>query len=397
MEKANKKIIKARAKRIYAIKKAERRDLNRSNRKFRYKLLKRLDWYIIRKFLGTYVFSLALILSIAVIFDINNKIDKFLDLGAPVKAIVFDYYLNFIPYYGNLFSPLFVFISVIFFTSKLADNSEIISMLASGISFNRLMRPYLISAAVISFATFEFGSYVIPRGNAKMINFEDKYWKKRKQDNIMNVQMQISPGVVAYIERYEDLNKTGYHFSLDKFDKKKLVSHLTAQSITYDSTRQNHWKIHDYMIREMKGLKEKIKSGSEKDMILDMEPSDFLIMNKQEETLSSPQLKKYINKQRKRGFADIKEFEIEYYRRIAASFAAFILTTIGVSLSSRKVKGGMGLNLGIGLALSFSYIMFQALSSSFSINGNMPSLLAVWLPNIVFTFIAIGLYKKAPK
>lgn len=392
-----KKTIKKRAKRIKKARNARLKEERSERRKFRNKLLKRIDWYIIKKFLGTYIFSIALILSIAVIFDINSKIDKFMDHGAPLKAIIFDYYKNFIPYYANLFSPLFVFIAVIFFTSKLADNSEITAMLASGINFRRLMRPYLISAALISAVTFELGGYIIPKGQIKQINFEDKYWKKRKQDVISNIQLQISPGVVAYIERYEDNTKTGFHFSLDKFEKKKLVWHLTAQSVNYDSTRVGHWTIHDYMIRQMRGLKEKVKNGATKDTVLDMEPSDFSMMENQQNTMTNPELKQYIVKQQKRGAANLKAFEVEYYRRIAQSFAAFILTLIGVSLSSRKTKGGMGLSLGVGLALSFTYILFQAISSTFSVNGNMPPMIAVWLPNILYAIIGIGLYIRAPK
>lgn len=392
-----KKTIKKRAKRIKKARNARLKEERNEKRKFRTKLLKRIDWYIIKKFLGTYIFSIALILSIAVIFDINSKIDKFMDHGAPLKAIIFDYYENFIPYYANLFSPLFVFIAVIFFTSKLADNSEITAMLASGINFRRLMRPYLISAALISAVTFELGGYIIPKGQIKQINFEDKYWKKRKQDVISNIQLQISPGVVAYIERYEDNTKTGFHFSLDKFEKKKLVWHLTAQSVNYDSTRVGHWTIHDYMIRQMRGLKEKVKNGATKDTVLDMEPSDFSMMDNQQNTMTNPELKQYIVKQQKRGAANLKVFEVEYYRRIAQSFAAFILTLIGVSLSSRRTKGGMGLSLGVGLALSFTYILFQAISSTFSINGNMPPMIAVWLPNILYAIIGIGLYLRAPK
>jgi len=392
-----KKTIKKRAKRIKKARNARLKEERNEKRKFRYKLLKRIDWYIIKKFLGTYVFSIALILSIAVIFDINSKIDKFMDHGAPLKAIIFDYYENFIPYYANLFSPLFVFIAVIFFTSKLADNSEITAMLASGINFRRLMRPYLISAALISAVTFELGGYIIPKGQIKQINFEDKYWKKRKQDVISNIQLQISPGVVAYIERYEDNTKTGFHFSLDKFEKKKLVWHLTAQSVNYDSTRVGHWTIHDYMIRQMRGLKEKVKNGATKDTVLDMEPSDFSMLENQQNTMTNPELKQYIVKQQKRGAANLKAFEVEYYRRIAQSFAAFILTLIGVSLSSRRTKGGMGLSLGVGLALSFTYILFQAISSTFSVNGNMPPMIAVWLPNILYAIIGIGLYLRAPK
>ena len=360
------------------------------------KWIRKVDWYIIKKFLGTYFFAIALII-IAVVFDVNEWIDKFINNKAPVKAIIFDYYANFIPYFSNLFSPLFVFISVIFFTSKLAENSEIIAMMSTGMSFRRLLRPYMISAAIISIMTYSMGAYVIPKGNVTRLNFEDKYKKKKKQEYVRNVQIEVDSGVIAYMERYENYNKTAYRFSLDKFVDKKLVSHLTARSATYDTMNVHKWTLKNYMIREMDGMKETITKGERLDSIIKMEPQDFLIMRNQQETMTSSELSAYIERQRRRGFANIKEFEIEYHKRIAMSFASFILTIIGVSLSSRKVKGGMGLYLGVGLALSFSYILFQTVSSTFAVNGNASPLLAVWIPNIVYSFIAIYLYRKAPR
>lgn len=363
----------------------------------RRKWLKRLDRYIIVKFLGTYFFAIALIISIAVVFDINENIDHFIDHKAPLKAIIFDYYLNFIPYYTNLFSPLFVFIAVIFFTSKLAENSEIIAMFSTGMSFKRLMVPYMISAAIISAVTFVLGTEVIPAGSVTRLNFEERYKKKKNKDFARNIQLVVDTGTIAYMERYESYNKTGYRFSLDKFEKHKLVSHLTARRVTYDSTSYHKWVIKDFMIREMRGMREKITKGERMDSTINMEPQDFLITRGQQQTLTSPELSEYISKQKERGFANIKEFEVEYHRRIAMSFAAFILTAIGLSLSSRKVKGGMGLHLGIGLALSFSYILFQTISATFAVNGNMSPALAVWIPNILYLFIAVYLYRKAPK
>ena len=200
------------------------------------KYLKRLDYYIIKKFLGTYVFAIALIISIAVVFDFNEKMDRFMSHEAPWRAIIFDYYMNFIPYFANLFSPLFVFIAVIFFTSKLAENSEIIAMFSTGMSFKRMLRPYMVSAAIIAVVTFYLGSYVIPKGSVTRINFEDKYYKPRKSNTARNIQLEVDTGVIAYIDRYEDYSKTGYRFSLDKFKGKQLVSHLTARAITYDTT-----------------------------------------------------------------------------------------------------------------------------------------------------------------
>ncbi|MBE6273835.1 MAG: LptF/LptG family permease [Bacteroidaceae bacterium] len=361
------------------------------------KYIRRIDWYIIKKFLGTYFFAIALIISIAVVFDVNEWIDNFINNKAPIKAIIFDYYANFIPYFSNLFSPLFVFISVIFFTSKLAENSEIIAMMSTGYSFKRLLRPYMISAAIIAVMTYGMGAYVIPQGNVTRLNFEDKYKKKKKQEYVRNVQVEVDSGVIAYMERYENYNKTAYRFSLDKFVDKKLVSHLTAKSATYDTTKVHKWTLKNYMIREMDGMRETITQGERLDSIIPMEPQDFLIMKGQQETMTSSELSDYIARQKRRGFANIKEFEIEYHKRIAMSFASFILTIIGVSLSSRKVKGGMGLYLGVGLALSFSYILFQTVSATFAINGNASPLLAVWVPNIVYAFIAVYLYRKAPK
>jgi lipopolysaccharide export system permease protein len=359
--------------------------------------LKKIDWYIIKKFLGTYIFTIVLIISIAVVFDFNENMDKMMDHHAPWSAIIFKYYANFIPYFANLFSQMFVFISVIFFTSKLAENSEIISMFASGISFRRLMRPYMISAGIIALATFLLSAYVIPRSSEIRLKFTENYIKKRKTTAVNNVQLEVGKGVIAYIENYQRYDRAGTNFSLDKFKDKKLVSHLTADRIVYDSTRVNHWTLHHYMIRQLNGMREKITHGETKDTIINMQPTDILITKNQQEIMNSPQLKRYIVRQKERGFADIKEFEIEYHKRIAMSFASFILTIIGASLSSRKTKGGMGLHLGIGLALSFSYILFQTLSSSFSVKGNMPPIIAVWIPNIIYAFIALFLYRRAPR
>ena len=361
------------------------------------KFIRRMDWYIIKKFLGTYFFAIALIITIAVVFDVNEQIDKFVTNKAPVEAIIFDYYMNFIPYFSNLFSPLFVFIAVIFFTSKMAENSEIIAMMSTGMSFRRMLRPYMISAAIIAALTYGLGAYVIPKGNVTRLDFESKYKRKKKVEYVRNVQLEVDSGVIAYMERYENYNKTAYRFSLDKFEDKKLVSHLTARSATYDTTTVHKWTLKNYMIREMDGMRENIIKGDRLDTIIKMEPQDFLITKGMQQTMTSTELDEYIAKQKRRGFANIKEFQIEYHQRIAMSFAAFILTIIGVSLSSRKVKGGMGLYLGIGLALSFSYILFQTISATFAVNGNTPPVLAVWIPNILYTFIAIYLYRKAPR
>lgn len=360
--------------------------------------LKILDWYIIKKFIGTYFYSIALIISISIVFDINENLAKFTQYHAPIKAIVFDYYMNFVPYFANLFSPLFVFIAVIFFTSKLAGNSEIISMLAAGVSFKRLMRPYMVSAAIISVMTFFLGAYIIPKGTIIRQNFESMYKNKKKITAAENVQLQVGKGVIAYIQHYDNNLKKGYGFCLDKFENKKLVSHLTATEIQYDtiSDTKYHWKVSNWRIRQLKGLRETITSGASKDTTIMMEPTDLVFSKGQQETFTSPQLRDYITKQIDRGSGNVVQYEVEYHKRIATSFASFILATIGLSLSSRKRKGGMGMYLGIGLALSFTYIMLQTVSATFAINANTPPMLAAWIPNIVFTIVAYFCYRKAP-
>lgn len=360
--------------------------------------LKRLDRYIIAKFIGTYIFSIALIISISIVFDVNENLAKFSNYHAPLRAIVFDYYANFIPYFANIFSPLFVFIAVIFFTSKLAGNSEIIAMLACGMSFKRLLRPYLFSAFLIAVLNFYLGSYVIPKGNIIRQNFESQYKNKKKITTANNVQLQVDKGVIAYIQQYDDRTKTGYGFSLDKFENKKLVSHMTANTIQYDtiSDSRYHWRCSNYKIRNLKGMREHIKSGASIDTTIIMEPMDLVFSKGQQETFTSPELLRYISKQQDRGSGNVVQYQVEYHKRIATCFASFILTIIGASLSSRKRKGGMGLYLGIGLALSFAYILLQTVSATFAINANTPPMLAAWIPNLLYFFIAYYCYKKAP-
>lgn len=367
--------------------------------KIRKPILGKIDFYIIKKFLGTYFFSIALIMAIATIFDFNERIDKFTSSHATWHEIIFDYYLNFIPYLANLFSALFVFISVIFFTTKLADNSEIIAMRSTGMGFNRLLRPYMVSAGVIALLSFVLGAFVIPHGNVERLNFDQQYIHKKKVTTAENVQLKVDTGVVAYIQHFDNDTKTGFNFSLDKISDKKLVSHLTASSIQYDTLAQKRykWKIRDYEVRELHGLREKIYKGAETDSIIMMEPSDFMYSRNQQETFTSPELYEFIEKQKMRGAANLSMFEVEFYKRFASPFAAFILTVIGVSLSCQKRKGGMGLSLGIGLALSFSYIMFETVSSTFAVNAYMPPLVAAWIPNILFSIIAFILYRRAPK
>ncbi len=329
-------------------------------------MFKLLDRYIIRKFLGTYVFAIVLLLAIVVMFDINEKLDSF--IKAPLQATIVDYFLNFLPYFANQFSPLFTFIAVIFFTSKLAGNSEIIAMFSTGMSFRRLLRPYMVSATIIAALSFVLSAYIIPPANVKRINYTNTYVKNKRVDYGSNIMLMVAPGQIAYMNRYDNISRVGHRFSLESFDEnKRLVSRLTATSIRWDTLY--NWRVMDYTIRDFHQDRELIDKGRQLDTIIPFEPRDFLISVNDHEKMTSPELSDYIERQKQRGVGNIKSFEVERERRYAMTAAAFILTVIGMTLSVRKVKGGMGLNIGIGLVLSFSYILFMTITQTFALSG----------------------------
>lgn len=355
----------------------------------------RIDRYIIKEFLGTYLFMIILILAIAIVFDINEKIDKFIKNNVPLEEIIYDYYLNFVPYYANLFSHIFVFLTVILFTSKFATNSEIIAMLSSGIRFRRLMIPYMISATIIATASFILSGFIIPPSNKTRIDFENKYIDSRNKVTYDNqIQFMVAPGTIVYFGDFNLETNTGGNFSIDRFDSLQLVSRLTASSVRYDSAYR--WKVSDYQIRNFEGSKERIITGTELDTMLRIVPNDFVMAKFDHQMLTTPQLRKHIENGKERGLGNIQPFEVEYHSRFAAIASAFILTVIGASISARKVKGGRGLHIGSGLILSIAYIFFMTVSSSFAVKGNMSPFLAAWIPNIVFAGIAYFLYRKTP-
>lgn len=355
-------------------------------------MFKLLDRYIIRKFLGTYVFAIVLLLAIVVMFDINEKLDAF--IKAPLQATVVDYFLNFLPYFANQFSPLFTFIAVIFFTSKLAGNSEIIAMFSTGMSFRRLLRPYMVSATIIAAVSFVLSAYIIPPANVKRIDYTNTYVKNKRVDYGSNIMLMVAPGQIAYMNRYDNISRVGHRFSLESFDAdKRLVSRLTATSIRWDTLY--NWRVMDYTIRDFSADREHIEKGRQLDTIIPFEPRDFLISVNDHEKMTSPELRAYIERQKQRGVGNIQSFEVERERRYAMTAAAFILTVIGMTLSVRKVKGGMGLNIGIGLVLSFSYILFMTITQTFALSGLTSPFVAMWIPNLIYIVIAIVLYRRA--
>ncbi|PWD99303.1 LptF/LptG family permease [Marinilabilia rubra] len=359
--------------------------------------MRKLDFYILKKFLGTFFFAIMLILSISVVFDLAEKIDDFLETNAPLEAILFDYYQNFIPYFANLFTPLFVFIAVIFFTSKMAYDTEIIAILSSGVSFKRLMYPYFMGAAILTAFSYVMGGYIIPPANKVRIDFENTYVKEIRETGMNNIHMQIEPGLFIYMRRYSSYRERGDDFSLEKIDGKDLKFKITAERVSYDST-DGKWIFEDYVRRDfLEDGGMKITKGEKMDTLVNMKPADFKEERKFFETMTNPELDAYITEQRERGVGNIEPYLIEKHRRIASPFSAFILTLIGVSLASRKTRGGMGLHIGVGIALSFSYILFMTISTTFAINGNLSPVVATWLPNFVFAGVGVLLYYRAPK
>ncbi len=346
--------------------------------------------------MGTFAFAIALIIALAVVFDITEKLDDFIEKQAPMGAIVFDYYLNFIPFYVNLFMSLFIFIAVIFFTSKMASDSEIIAIISSGVSFNRLMVPYFMAALVLALFSFFLSNFIIPPANRIRLDFENTYIFGTYYNSEHNIHRQIEPGTYIYMESYNTRTDTGYKFSLEKFKDNALVYKLMSNFVRWDTT-SGKWKIHNYTIRTIDGMKQKITTGKIKDTTLRMIPDDFKRRDTEKSTMNYFELNDFIADQQMRGETNVAAYLIEKHQRIAFPFSAFILTLIGVSMSSRKKRGGTGINIGIGLLISFSYILFMQISSQFSIKGNLHPAISAWIPNIIFAVIGILLYRAAPK
>ena len=361
--------------------------------------IKKLDWYIIKKFIGTYIFTLLIVILIVIIFDLSEKIDKFAANNVPLNEIIFQYYCGFIPWILNSFSPLFTFLAAIFFTSQLASHSEIVAMLTSGISFKRLLKPYMISAAFIWAMSLLMGMYIIPPANQHRLDFENKYIKTQRVANeTHNIHYQIAPGQFLYVEQFSPWANTAYKFTLETIDveNEELLSKLSAESAVWDSSIGG-WRLRNYYERNFYGESEMVRNGSELDTVINLTLEDFYRRKNIVESLKESELDKLIATQRMRGDAMVMYALIEKNNRIAMPFSAFVLTVMAVALSSRKKRGGTGINIGVGLALSFSYILFQRFAQMFVTTGTLPPAVAMWLPNIIYAIIAYVLYRVAPK
>ena len=362
-------------------------------------MLKRIDWYIIRKFLSTFFFVALLFTMFAVVVDYSDKVEEFIDEPVTVFQIIFEYYLNFILWINGLLWPLYVLITVIFFTSRMAYNSEIISILGAGVSFGRLMLPYLAAAFLLAAIHFWANHIIIPLGNKSKLEFEYAHiWKESDRGKTENVNMFIGPNEKIYVRYYRKKDSTAVDFQLDHFDGQRLVGILKAKTVIWKGP-PNNWQLRNYEIRTFDGMNETLIVDKKEplDTVLNLTPKDFVRYNNQKEMMTTPELRKFIGEEAQRGVNNTLVYQIEIDRRSADPVTIFILTFIGMAIASRKVRGGMGLHLAIGIGIGAVFIFLSRFSITFATNEAIHPLLGVWIPNIVFATIGVYLIIRAQK
>ena len=360
-------------------------------------MIKKFDWYIIKKFLSTFVVTLSLFIIIIIVFDISEKLDDFLKKDAPVSEIFLKYYLNYVPNFLNLFSPVFIFISVIFFTSKLASRSEFIATLSAGVSYNRILRPYIITAGLLAIFSFFLNAYIIPHSDKIRLKFENKYIRNQNDAYTNNQHRQIKPNVYFYIEYFGYGDSTGGGITLEQYENNKLKSKLWGNKLSWNH-KSNKWRLEDYMIRDyVNDTFERITKGKFLDTTLAFNPSDFFLHNDDVQSFDINELNDFIETEKMRGASNIDFYITEKYRRWSSPFSTFLLTIIGVCVSSKKSRGGVGLNLGIGILLSFLYLFLIQYFNTYGATGIIYPLLAVWIPNFIFMIVAYVLYRNVQK
>ncbi len=360
--------------------------------------IKIIDWYIISKYLGTFLYTLTLFVVIIIIFDLSEKLDDFLSANLTFWQVVTLYYAGSIPFYVNMLSPLINFIAVIFFTAKMADQTEIVPILSGGVSFNRFLLPYFVSAFIIFSVNLASNLFILPYTNQLKNSFENTYVKKNASPSKNNIHMKLDANTYIYMDSFDNKTKKGSRFSLDNFKGDVLTKKLVAEEIQYDSLKRT-WRLTNYSVRYINGLKETFvrELVKPKDTILDMRPDDFSAYDNIFENLSNKELSEKIRKEKTRGTGIWNDLLFEQYKRYLHPLSAFVLTLIGVALSSRKVRGGVGLPLGIGILLSFGYIVMNQFAKMFSLKGGTSPLFAVLAPTLFFGLLGYYLLRKAPK
>lgn len=349
------------------------------------------------KYIKTFLLWLGLIFVIVITFDISEKLDDFLKNNPSLSEIIFKYYCNFIPNFFNLYGPLFVFISTLFFTSKLAGNTEIIAILGSGISYKRMLRPYLHGALILALGILVIGNFVIPNSNATLKEFEGQYIKTKKKNYYSNLHFQTSKGVQVSTFSYDVKQMSAVYYIQDTYDSTgRMTDRILAGKLTFD-TATDEWVANNYKHRTFTNGKENLTHSPEKRLHLNLKPDDFNQAAKQIITMNSIELYRHIQHEKMRGSGAVIAAKLEFYQRLLNPMAFIIMTFIGVSISSRKTRGGIGVHLAIGIALAFSFIVMMRVCSVYSSNGNLPPFLAVLIPQLVYAIAALILIKKAPK
>lgn len=359
--------------------------------------MNKLDLYIIKRFLSTFLLALGLFTVIIVIFDISEKIDDYINKKVPLIEIIRDYYLNFVPFLLNFFSPIFVFISVVFFTAKMASNSEIVAILASGVSYVRLLRPYIITSVLLAFFSFILNSFIIPEADKKRMEFENTYIRDRSNDYKEGIRRQIRPGVIMSLGSFNYLDSFGYRLNLDQIENGRVVSKMYAEKLRWNKENQI-WQVVNYRIRNIQASgREQILRGEQMDTMIPFNPEDFFRRSDDVQSFNLFELNEYIEMERVRGTGDIFFYQTEKNRRISDPFSMIVLTVIGVCVSSIKTRGGIGLHLGKGLLISFTYLLIIQFFQSFGKTGTLPPALSVWIPNFAFMGVAFVLYRNTQK
>lgn len=358
--------------------------------------LRIVDKYLIKNLLITYVFVSLMITLIICMIDYTENLDDFIKRKAPAKAIVFDYYLNLIPYWINFLSPLMVFIATVFFTSRIAARTEIVAMLSTGISFGRIILPYLCGAFFLSLISFYMVGWVLPKANSIKNQFAITYLKDQFYYSGRNVHLTIAPDVYAYMESYNNVSHTGNKFTLETIKGNQLIQKLSADKIVWNPETEK-WTLKNYRLRTLADMDEVLSYGTDLDTTLNLNPGDFENTYKLFENFTLPELNKYIDLLISRGSDGLEVYLIEKYTRFTQPFAIMILSAIGVIVSARKSRRGIGLQIAMGFFLAFAYILFYLLSKGIAEAGTINTLLAVWMPNIIFSCIGILLYKTLPR
>lgn len=358
--------------------------------------LTKIDWYIIKRFLGAFLLALGLFTVIIIVFDLSEKIDEFMENSAPFTEVIFDYYVNWVPFLLNLFSPVFVFISVIFFTSKMAQKSEIIAILASGVSYRRLLLPYLLTSILLALFSFALFAWVIPHADKTRVVFENQYIRDRSHYTASQIKTQISPGVIMSIGNFNFSDSAGFKISMEHVEDGKLKSKLYADRLTWNKEEET-WTLSKWWSREFIDGMEILSSGAALDTMIPFNPEDFFRKNDDVQMFNLVELDEMIALEEMRGTGNTFFYTTERYKRFAMPFAIIILTIIGVSVASKKTRGGIGLNLGVGLLLSFTFLVVFQFFLAYGSSGALHPLLAVTIPNLIFGGIAFVMYKLAQK